>query len=196
MELNRISLKLFVKDPATVKLEAFTPFFHRWIQEHAVEGMLIDVADYAHVHNGPGIILIGHDVDYGMDFTGGRPGLLVTRKHQKNVGLQQRVRDLARLAAKAATLMEAEVALGVRFATNEAQLSLIDRLRAPNTAGAFAQYQPDIEAVAQELWGGDAKHQQATTDPRGNLAVNIRSSTSPSLAQLAERAEAGVAAAR
>jgi len=31
-----------------------------------VPGLLIDVADYAHVPDGPGVILIGHDVDYGI----------------------------------------------------------------------------------------------------------------------------------
>ena len=196
MELNRISLKLFVKDPAAVKLEAFTPLYHRWIQEHAVDGMLIDVADYAHVHDGPGVILIGHDVDYGMDFTGGRAGLLVTRKHQKGVALQQRVRELARLAAKAAALMEADASLGVCFATHEAKLSLIDRLRAPNTAQAVAQYRPDVEAIAQELWGSGVTIEQADVDPRCNLSLTIRSSQAPSLATLAERAEAGVAAGR
>lgn len=196
MELNRISLKLFLKDPANLNLEAFVPFYHRWIQTHAVEGLLIDVAGYQHVPDGPGVILIGHDVDYGMDLSGGRPGLLVTRKHQKDAGLQQRVRDLARLAAKAAMLMEAEPALGVSFATNEAKLSLIDRLRAPNTAESVARYRPDIEAIAQELWNDDVSIEQVDVDPRVNLSLNVRAAHAPSLAVLAERAEAGVAAAR
>jgi hypothetical protein len=82
MNTQRIAVKFFVEpDPrATVDLEPFIAMFHRFIQQGSVEGLLIDVADYAHVIEGPGVILIGHDVDYGIDTTGGRAGLLVTRK--------------------------------------------------------------------------------------------------------------------
>ncbi len=52
---KRISIKLFARNPQVVKPEAFVPVFQRWIQQHAVEGLLIDVADYKHVPDGPGI---------------------------------------------------------------------------------------------------------------------------------------------
>jgi hypothetical protein len=71
MDPHRIAIKFFVEsDPrAAVDLEPFIPMFHRFVQQGSVEGLLVDVADYAHVRDGPGVILIGHDVDYGRSAT-------------------------------------------------------------------------------------------------------------------------------
>jgi len=76
LNLHRISVKYFVTDPTVVNLDEIVPVFHRWIQNQSVEGFLIDVADYKHVCQGPGVVLIGHEADYALDMTGGRPGLL------------------------------------------------------------------------------------------------------------------------
>ena len=61
MNPQRIAIKFFVTPDPTeaVDLAPFTPLFHEFIQKASVPGLLIDVADYAHVPNGPGIILIG-----------------------------------------------------------------------------------------------------------------------------------------
>ena len=64
---KRISVKLFTTDPeAEVDLHKYIRVFHEFIKEKKVEGLLIDVADYSHVPEGPGIVLIGHDVDYSL----------------------------------------------------------------------------------------------------------------------------------
>ena len=40
--------------------------FHRWIQTRAVDGLLIDVADYTHLKDGPQVLLAGHEGNYSM----------------------------------------------------------------------------------------------------------------------------------
>ena len=80
MNLHRISVKYFVAEPECVDLDAMIPVFHEWIQRSRVPGMLVDVADYRHITGGPGVVLVGHDVDYALDTTDGRPGLVHTRK--------------------------------------------------------------------------------------------------------------------
>jgi hypothetical protein len=59
MTPHRITLKYFVTDPTAVHLHAMIPLFHCWIQQSKVPGMLIDVADYSHMVDGPGVMLIG-----------------------------------------------------------------------------------------------------------------------------------------
>ena len=72
---KRISAKLFATDPsAEVDADAFISVFHEFIREKSVEGILIDVADYSHVPEGPGVVLIGHDVDYSIDMNEGKAG--------------------------------------------------------------------------------------------------------------------------
>ncbi len=81
MNPKRIAVKFFTDEPgAPVALEPFIPLFHRFIQQATVPGLLIDVANYIHVPNGPGVVLVGHEVDYGIDAVGGRTGLLTVRK--------------------------------------------------------------------------------------------------------------------
>ncbi|MBY0396577.1 MAG: hypothetical protein K2X91_08940, partial [Thermoleophilia bacterium] len=76
----RIGVKLYAEDPAAVRPDRFIPVFHGWIQRGAVPGLLIDVADYAHVPQGPGVMLIGHEADHAIDLGEGRPGVLYQRK--------------------------------------------------------------------------------------------------------------------
>ena len=99
----RIAIKLFVAPDPTVPvdLEPFTPLFHEFIQKASVPGLLIDVADYAHVPNGPGIILIGNEVDYGIDSVGDVVLAIAHGKHDRQSGgsrFRWRIRRTGRAA--------------------------------------------------------------------------------------------------
>src|SRR5437867_2091884 len=123
MNPKRLAIKLFTARPlAQDGLAAFIGVFHGFIQEAAVPGLLIDVADYAHVPDGPGVILIGHEVDYGIDLGGGRTGLLTTRKRAGDAGLHELFRDTFAKAVAAARAIEADPGVAVRFATDAVEI--------------------------------------------------------------------------
>ncbi len=172
MDIRRISVKFFLADPASLDLELVLPVFHRWIQEHRVEGLLVDVADYRHVIDGPGVLLIGNDADYSLDRGGGRPGLAYARKRAFAADLPATLRQVFRGALEGCRLIESEPALRLRFRTDEAKITFLDRLRAPNRPETFERLKGDIEAVSKKLyprgsvtpWGGD---------PREPLAVRV-----------------------
>ena len=82
MNLQHINIKFYLEHPETVNLADFDTVFNSWIQGQRLEELLIDVADYLHVHHGPGILLIGHEADYSLDNRAGRLGLLYNRKEQ------------------------------------------------------------------------------------------------------------------
>src|SRR4029453_8781118 len=120
-------LRLAIKIPATrpIPRDALHPFigvFHRFIQEQAVPGLLIDVADYAHVPEGPGVMLIGHEVDYGIDLARGRTGLLTVRKRAGESDLVALFRDTLAMTLAAARAIEADPTVDVRFAVDEIEL--------------------------------------------------------------------------
>ena len=98
----RITLKIYLDDPEIVQPDDFTAVFHAWIQKGAVEGLLLDVADYQHIQDGPGMILIGDQVDYAFDLGRGGSGLLVRRKFRgtDTVSLQSQVQDTLALALR------------------------------------------------------------------------------------------------
>ena len=82
MNVQHINIKLFIENPETLNLAEYSAVFNSWIQEQRFDELLIDVADYLHVHNGPGIMLIGYEADYSLDNRAGRLGLLYNRKAQ------------------------------------------------------------------------------------------------------------------
>ena len=110
MEINRISVKLPVADGSNIEPALLIPLFHRWIQDKAVEGLLLDVADYSHVPDGPGVMLVGHEGDYAIDYMSGKPQLMYQRKRAMTGDLRDRLRLTLRLALQAAKALQANPA--------------------------------------------------------------------------------------
>jgi rhodanese-related sulfurtransferase len=165
MNLKRLSVKLFSTDPeAGVDLDPFIPLFHRVIQQGAFEGLLVDVADYIHVPNGPGIVLVGHEVDYGIDSVGGRTGLLTVRKRAGDDPLDVLLEDTLRRAVGAALAIEEDGSASIHFDTRAFEIALLDRLAAPNDEAGFEAARAAVEAVAVKLFGAGASVARAATD--------------------------------
>lgn len=169
---KRISLKFELAEGATVELAALVPVFQRWIQEDAVEGLLIDVADYKHIHEGPGVILVGHEGDYAIDLKDGRPGLRYTLKRESHDSLSAQLQVILRRARLAARQLEAEPSLdGLAFAYQAGLITFHDRLNAPNTPEGFTGYRDEIAAFLAEVYGEAPSLTVAYDDPRELLAV-------------------------
>lgn len=170
---HRLTVKYFVANPEAVNLPALVPVFHRWIQFHSLEGLLVDVADYRHVHHGPGVILIGYEADYGLDLAQGRPGLLYRRKQEMPADLPTALRVALHQALRACHLLENESSLhpGLRFRTDEVEIALLDRLRFPNTTASFDAVRPTIEALLGELYDDGVHVERVANDPRQPLTI-------------------------
>jgi len=194
MTPKRISLKCFVApDPcAPIDLHPVIGLFHRFIQQGTLDGLLIDVADYAHVPDGPGVILIGHEVDYGIDLAEGRAGLLTTRKRLEGVVLAAALRDTWVRALRAVQAIEADAATALRFDCSRFELRLLDRLAAPNHDAAFAAASKEIEPVAALVYGADgfALSRLDAEEPRRPLGVAISARSATDAATLLARLSA------
>src|SRR5436190_21718276 len=82
MDSPKLSLKFYLDDlSAKIRLADVVPVFHSWIQLHLIpDHLLIDVADYAHVIDGPGVVLVAHEANFYLDEFDGPQGLTYTRK--------------------------------------------------------------------------------------------------------------------
>jgi hypothetical protein len=171
----RIAIKLFATRPiARDELHPFLGVFHRFIQEGTVPGLLIDVADYAHVPDGPGMILIGHEVDYGIDLAGGRAGLLTTRKRALDLDLSVLFRDALAKAVAAARAIEADGDVSARFAVDALEVAFPDRIAAPNTAAAYEAASKELEPIARLVFGASARFENAAaSDSRRVLTLRL-----------------------
>lgn len=179
MKPRRIAIKFFCRQGAEGNLPAAIGLFHRLIQEQAVEGLLVDVADYIHVPDGPGVILVGHEIEYSLDATGGRPGLLTTAKRIEDTPLADSLRTTLRRSLVAAMAIEADGSTGARFDTAAFELHVLDRLEASHEDASYAAAAGELAAVLAEVPGGKAfgLERVREADPRRALAVSARADT-------------------
>jgi hypothetical protein len=185
---NRLSVKLWIKDANGIDVADSIKIFHRWIQAGEIGELLIDVHDYSHVSNGPGVMLVAHEAHYRMDDTDGRLGLRYVRKRQLDGDWSDRLRKVLRETLLAAQALESEpeYAGTLRFDTSTLSLRVEDRLVAPDSPDTITQYTPLIQPIAEELYGGRAELTSDDT-PGSPFGVLISGSDEPSIAELLSR---------
>src|SRR5262245_63376497 len=111
MDLHKFGIKFFAADAEGIDVLKLIPIYHRWIQQNALDDLLIDVADYSHVPGGPGVMLIAHEGNYALDETGHQRGVVYYSKQKLTGELSDRMALVARKALKAAQLMGADAEL-------------------------------------------------------------------------------------
>ena len=172
MNLQHINLKFYLENPETVDLAEYSTIFNSWIQQKRLQGLLIDVADYLHIHHGPGIMLIGHEADYSLDNRAGRLGLLYNRKEQLEGTNPEKLAQAVLAALTAAQILEREN--GLKFIGSEVQVIVNDRLLVPNTVESFDALEPDLQTFFTRLYDG-AEHTLAhLNNPRERFTVNVK----------------------
>lgn len=185
MQANRIQVKFYAaKFPEP---GAFIPVFHGWIREKKLDELAIDVADYEHVHEGPGVVLVGHAFDYYWDLGEGRPGLIYTRKREAPAP-EARLADAVRRALIGCRLLEQDPALaGLAFKTNELLVKLPDRLRAPSNASEFTAFASELTPVVEKLYPGQKPSIERVGDDRELLGARVSVGAGGSVAELLAR---------
>jgi hypothetical protein len=182
---ERLQLKLYLEPSEHFEVEALIPEFHRFIRDQLIKELLIDVVDYSHVPDGPGVVLIGHGADFYVGTLDGAYGLVYSRK-RGGPGPDGRLEDALRRLIDTARLLEQENGLKLRFRTNQLSLRLTDRLHAPNDDATFAATKAEVEALFARVYGADVAVERlpASKEP---LCLRIEASNSPSLEALLER---------
>jgi len=172
MNIQHVNVKFYLENPETVNLADYAAVFNTWIQKQSLEELLIDVADYLHVHNGPGIMLIGHEADYSLDNRAGRLGLLYNRKEQVEGTNQEKFSQAVRAALIVAQILEKEN--GLKFNGSEVQVVVNDRLLVPNTVETFVALEPDLKAFFGRLYDGAEYSLSHHSDTRERFTVNVK----------------------
>ncbi len=168
MDSSKLAIKFFADDSSTLKAEELVPVFHQWIQTQAVAGhQPIDVADYAHVKNGPGVMLIAHEGQFGYDLADGQPGLLYLRMRPLDGSFDTRLIAVASAALGACARIEQALPGKIHFRSDRILFRINDRLNAPNTPETFEQIESQLHAFFSKLLGGAIRieHRADVTRP-------------------------------
>lgn len=188
METQRLALKLFAAAPCEATSKEYILFFHRTIQEGGLPETFIDVTDYSHVPNGPGVMLICHEAHYSMDHAAGRLGLKCATKRGAAGDSAARVRRVLQKTLSAAAAMESHEALSgkIRFSTDTLLFSIEDRLVAPSTAETFQVVAPVLAEVIGSVWGVPPVLARVGS-PKECFQVEATMAGSPSVAEFVGR---------
>ena len=187
--LQRIGLKLFLADDARFEPRELVPIFHRWIQTRAIEQLLVDVADYAHLHEGPLVVLVAHEGNLALDKGGGRLGLQYFRKQASGDPLAARLVASCRHLFKAAAMLEDDPALKgrIRFRGEELEFTSNDRLLASHSGEAFEALRTVLDPLLKRLYPGAPCVIATNPDQQERLTLTARSPEAVTLADLANR---------
>ncbi len=182
---HRLSLKFFFEE-LSIDVESFIPVFHRWIRENVVPNeLLLDVADYKHIVDGPAILLVGHEADYVVDLTDAKPGLMYVRKRDAGSDLSDALGTTLSQALNGVKLTESDVELKgkLKLRTDAATIVLLDRLNYPNTANgdgaAAVAAQTQLSDDLAPLFGDDATVTRVDNDAREPLTFELHAPSAP-----------------
>jgi hypothetical protein len=177
INIQHVNVKIVAEEPVSIDLADAIPVFHRWIQESVCDGMLVDVADYRHVPAGPGVMLIGHEANYSLDYTDDRLGVLYNRKRAIDGTTQQKLDQAFRAALLACRRLEEEAPFHgkLKFNAGHCEIILNDRLLAPNTEKTHLTLKADFEKFFQGVFGLEPHTIERLGEPRERFRVEVKS---------------------
>ncbi len=164
--LARYKLTIFAEPTAAVSTKAVIPIFHKWIREHSIEDLLIDVADYTHLPSGPKALLVGHEANLAIEASSDCIGLCYIRKRNTTGDLAKSLTRSTKTLLEAAHMLESDPEAmptgNFTFQTDKLIFSPNDRLLAPNTAETARAVKKILETFGEKLHGTNS----VTIDPQ------------------------------
>jgi hypothetical protein len=184
VEIQQLSVRIAAQKQRAFDPEALIPVFHRWIRERRLpHRLLIDVADYRHVHDGPGVLIIAHECHFGVGRSGGRLGFEYSRKRDQPGPAREKLREALRDSFAICHLLEAEETVPLSFRSGNLELRVMSRLYARPGAESAAAFRPELESVAKPLYG-DGIDITSIEDPGGPFGMRLDANSHPPLDRL------------
>ena len=107
MNLQKFGIKLFFQPNGSFSYRDFIPELHQWIQNDSIDDhLLIDVVDYSHIPDGPGIMLVAHEGHFSLDQENFKPGLLYMRKKNISGSFKDRFNKVLSITIQSAQLLK------------------------------------------------------------------------------------------
>ena len=154
MKLQKFAVKLFLNMNESYSSKDFIPVFHTWIQNKVVlDHIVVDVADYSHIPDGPGVMLIAHEGHFSLDQENHQPGIMYMRKTKMGRDFKERFINILLITIQAAKhLCENNINKEVDFIHNSFRFIANDRRVAENTLENQKLYQEGVQKTLRELY--------------------------------------------
>lgn len=175
MSFQKLGIKVYVKNSEGLDLQSFMVTFNDWIRDNAIPGVLIDVADYTHMHKGPGVVLVSHEANWALDNQAGEPGMLVSWKLDREGSLDEKIQHVHELVTRACDLIEKSSRhQGVQFDRSWFKVFVNDRLNAPANEESYQQLEKALEKFVASTFKNQKPTFKRNEDLRKRVAVSVR----------------------
>ena len=143
MKLQKFGIKLYIDSKSDYSTKDYIPIFHKWIQNKVIDNhVLIDVADYSHIIDGPGVMLIAHEGYFSLDQENNKPSIMYMRKTSLTGNFIDRFCNILNITIEAAKRLEEN---NLKIIKNCFRFISNDRLYAENTTKNQDYYKSEIE---------------------------------------------------
>jgi hypothetical protein len=172
-DLQRIDVKLLLDTPANPNLDPFLTIFDRWrnVEDHPCDW--VDLADYAHMIRGPGILIAGKRDRYSINLNDPGPGLMTSTQGGLSGDLQNRFSEAIERALQLNETLTSEPEFPAEFKVRKGNWEIFvnDRLGFPNDDATDLLVRPAVAGA----FAVDQSELLRHTDPLGRLGYSLRS---------------------
>ena len=191
-DLQRINAKLMADAPADLNIDSILAIFGRWRHDKDHPSDWVDLADYAHMARGQGILLVGKQGNFSVDLTDPGPGLLYAGKKDFQGPAANRVLEAIRrcLALAVPLVGEPEYPTGLKLQPGWWELTINDRLDFPNTDETDGQLGPDIRSALDTVFGAGNYRAEREPNPGRRYAYSVRAKWPGGVKELLEKVTA------
>ena len=178
MNTHKINVKLYLDKGHDIAPETWFKVFNTWISANEGPEVLVDVADYSHVHAGPVTLLVGHECDVSIDDADEKRGLVYNRKKPSAGDFATCLKAAVRAVCETCRRIETDPELGnqVAFRGGDMRIVLNDRLNAPNTDDTLKAIRKDLDVLLNQLYAGSVVGVSRRESPKERFALDIRAS--------------------
>jgi hypothetical protein len=188
-EIQKIAVKILTDAPQNLNLDPLLSIFARWRKDQSHPAQWVDLADYAHMSRGSGIVLIGRFCNFSFDMGLPAPGILYASKKGLEGEPEGRLRQVLRasLEMTRALLAEPEFPAAVHLNPGALELAFNDRLETPNIAFTDRPLRPAVVATLDQLFGAGAYEVTPERDTSRRYGFSARAKNPPPLDGLISR---------
>jgi hypothetical protein len=175
LDLQRIDVKMLAEAPADLSLDPFLAIFSRWRKQQD-QSDWIDLADYAHMPKGAGIMLIGKQGSFSVNLDDPGIGLLYSGRKDFDGPPEGRVLEAFRrcLRLTKPLLAEPDYPQQLKLLPGSWELFINDRLNFPNSDETDQLLHGAIESALNTLFGRDRYSTRRENDPQRRYAFSVR----------------------
>ena len=190
MDLQRIDLKALLDAPRDVKLDSLLGIFARWRNDKEHPARWVDLADYAHMSRGAGVVIVGKQGIFGVTRFDPGLGLFYSGRSEYEGSCEQRVVESFRrhLSLATALFREPDYPDELKGLTGRWDLTINDRLSFPNNEETDHLLRPPIQSALDGLFGPGAYELSPHDDEQRRYGFTLHTQATD-LTQLLQTAE-------